>query len=185
MSPNNIRQQGVFVSTGDPETVDDASMYAPGTLGARVTVKQPTRGAAGAEDYRYKTYQYVRGDSSMSVTPFKGAVMWWADKTAYQVTTDPTKLGRGRVAGICQSAPGAGNFFYVQTQGPGIVKFIDGVTAAPSDDGLIVVPSATAGKADALAAGSAATYPAIGVTAGALQGGTSEAVVDLDVPETP
>lgn len=183
--PNNIRQQGAWVSTGDPETVDDASMYAPGMLGIRVTVKQPgVPGSPGAENYREKTYQYVQGDSSMSTSPFPGAVMWWADKTKYRVTTSPTTLGRGRVAGVCQGSPGAGNFFYVQTQGPAKVKFVDAPTAEPSAAGLIVIPSATAGKADCLAAGSAATYPALGVSAGA-RDANSEAVCDLDVPETP
>jgi hypothetical protein len=77
-----------------------------------------------------------------------------------------------------------GQFCCVQTHGPASVKFVDAPTAAPSVAGGFVIPSATAGKADCLAAGSAATYPPLGVAAGALQGGTALAVVDLDVPET-
>ena len=186
---NNIRQQGHWVSTGDPETVDDATMYAPGMLGAKVTVKQPgPPGTPGAEDYRDKTYQYVQGDSSMTVAPFKGSTMWWADKTKYRVTTNPATLGRGRVVGVYQnlvSPAKLGNFFFVQTEGPAIVKFIDGVTAAPTVAGLIVIPSATSGKADCLAAGSAATYPSMGVSSGAYNAAAAEAVVDLDIPSTP
>ena len=48
--------------------------------------------------------------------------------------------------------------------------------------GNFVIPSGTAGKADALAAGTAATYPPIGRAAGAIQS-ASEGIVDIDVPE--
>ncbi len=50
--------------------------------------------------------------------------------------------------------------------------------------GKLVIPSATNGKADCLAAGSAATYPVLGYSAGAMNLGDNSAVVDLDVPET-
>lgn len=184
--PNNIRNQTVYVTTGDPETVDDAVMYAKGQLGGRVTVKQPgPPGAPGAEEHRDKTYQYVQTDSSMSVSPFKGAVAWWKDKTKYQVTTDLTALGRGRIAGIFQNAITKGNFGYIQTQGPAVVKFVDAPAAVPTAAGLSVIPSATAGKADCIAAGGALTYPKLGVSAGAYNAAACEAVVDLDVPETP
>lgn len=194
--PNNIRNQTAYVSTGDPETVSDARPYAPGMLGARVTVKEvgpqgsPVSGGK-SETFRPKTFQYVQTDSTMTVSPFKGAVAWWKDKTKYLVTTDPTN--RGRIAGVFENneavAPIApGNFCFIQTQGPGLVKFIDAPTAAPTAAGLIVIPSATAGKADCLAAGSAATYPPLGSSASTFADNNPAdtlALVDLDVPETP
>ncbi len=184
--PNNIRNQTIYVTTGDPETVNDPTIYAKGQLGGRVTVKQPgVPGSPGAENYRDKTYQYVNTDSSMSVSPFKGAVAWWADKTRYRVTTDPTALGRGRVAGIFQNAISKGNYGYIQVQGPAIVKFVDAPAAVPTVAGLSVIPSATAAKADCIAAGGALTYPKLGVSAGVYNAVNCEAIVDLDVPETP
>lgn len=183
---NNIRNQPMYVRSGNLETENESSLLYPGMLGSRVTVKQPgPMGAPGAEEFRDKTYQLVQVDSAATTAPFRGAVAWWSDKTRYLVTTSPTALGRGRVAGVFQNAISLGYFGFIQTQGPAIVKFVDAPVAAPTVAGLIVIPSATAGKADCLAAGSAATYPALGVTASALQGGTSEAIVDLDVPETP
>lgn len=187
--PNRESLPPVYLQSGDPEREAVTTLHAPGTLGSRFTVIQPSRTPPGAEDGRAKTYQLVQTDSSMSVSPFKGAVAWWSDKTKYLVTTTVTALGRGRVAGVFQNDEAAypitpGQYCCIQTKGPGVVKFVDAPTAAPSAAGLFVIPSATAGKADCLGAGSAATYPALGVSAGALQGGTALAIVDLDVPET-
>jgi hypothetical protein len=117
----------------------------------------------------------------MTVTPFKGAVAWWSDSANYLVTTSSSN--RGRVAGVFQGAITLGNYGFIQTKGPATVKFIDGVTAAPTAAGLIVVPSATDGKADCLAAGTAATYPSMGVSLSYVAP-LAEGVVELDVPET-
>lgn len=182
--PNRWDMPPVYLQSGDPEQENVASLWAPGTLGARFTVIQPTRSPAGAEDGRSKTYQLIKTDSTMTVAPFKGAVAWWADKTQYLVTTTVTTLGRGRVAGVFQNAITPGNFGCMQTHGPATVKFVDAVTAQPTVAGLIVIPSATNGKADCLAAGSAATYPILGYSAGAYNAADATAVVDLDVPET-
>lgn len=182
--PNDFHLQPVYLQSGDPEEENTETLHAPGTLGARFTVIQPSRNPPGAEDGRSKTYQLIRTDSTMAVAPYKGAVAWWADKTQYMVTTDPTVLGRGRVAGVFQNAITRGNYGCVQTQGPATVKFVDAVNTDPTEAGLFVVPSGTAGKADTTAAGTAATYPTLGITSGAYVGALAEGVVDLDVPQT-
>ena len=185
---NNIRNQPMYLQSGDPESENVASLLYPGMLGSRLTVKEP--GPPGtpttAGQFRSKSYQLIQTDSSMAVAPFAGAVAWWSDKTRYLVTTNPATLGRGRIAGVFRNAITPGNFGCIQYQGPcPNVKFVDAPTATPTAAGLIVIPSATAGKADCLAAGSAATYPALGVSAGAMNLGDNTASVDLDVPETP
>jgi hypothetical protein len=175
----------VYLQSGDPENENVASMLYPGQLGVRFTVKQPSgSGSAVAENYRYKVYQYVQTDSTMTVAPYNGAAAWWADKTKYLVTTSASKLGRGRIAGVFTNATALGNFTCIQTKGPDAIKLIDAPTATPTVAGLFVIPSATDGKADVLAAGSAPTYPPFGVTAGALNVGDNSVVIDLDVPET-
>lgn len=183
--PNNFVQQGVYLTPGDPNSMDDTKLYAPGTLGARFIVKQPTSGAPGAVASRFKGYQIVQTDSTMGTGPFPGAVAWWSDKTKYLVTTDLTKLGRGRVAGIFNNSPVKGNFTCIQWLGPATVKFIDAPTSAPDASGKIVIPSSTTAKADCLAAGSSATFPQLGYSAGAINAGDQTGPVDLDVPETP
>jgi hypothetical protein len=176
--------QPVFLESGDPESENNAALSYPAQLGIRFTVNQPSRTTPGAEAGRSKTYQFIRTDSTMTVAPFLGAVAWWADKTQYLVTTTVTTLGRGRIAGVFQNAITPGNYGCVQVKGPATVKFVDGVAAAPTAAGLQVIPSATNAKADTLAAGTAATYPTLGVTAGAYNASDATAVVDLNVPDT-
>lgn len=174
----------MYIRAGNPELENESTLHYPGMLGKKMALTQPHRTAAGVEEGRIKEYQFIHTDSSMTVTPFKGAVAWWANRALYQTTTDPTTLGRNRVAGIYQNAITAGNYGFVQTKGPATVKFIDAVNAANvTVEGNPVIPSATAGKADTTAIGTAATHTQIGVTASVLDGGLSEAVVELDVPE--
>jgi hypothetical protein len=184
--PNNFGNQPVWYGSGnDAESVNEATWPYPGMLGTRHQVKQPgPPGTPGAEDYRDKAYQLVQVDSTATTAPYRGAVAWWSDKSKYLVTTVVTTLGRGRVAGVFQNAIGLGNYGYIQIKGPATVKFTDSVTATPTAAGLFVIPSATDGKADCLAAGSAATYPPLGVSAGSFNAAAREGIVDLDVPET-
>jgi hypothetical protein len=179
MPENRKRDQIQWVSTGDPSTVDDSRLLYPGQLGGIFTDKN------GGE------WQYVQGDSTMSVAPFPGATLWWADRTNFKVTTSPTTLGRGRVAGVIPvfqqdgatrvASKSVGGYFFVQKGGVAKIKFVDAPTAQPTAAGLIVIPSATAGKADCLAAGSAATYPKIGASAGTYDAVNCEANVELSI----
>jgi hypothetical protein len=190
MSPNSWFSQPVYIPGGDPEAMNEASLLYPGQLGIRFSYINPPRTIAAdsatlatGEEGLPKTFKLVKTDSSMSVAPYDGAVAWFQNQALYVVTTSPTALGRGRVAGIFKNSVTPGNYTCVQVKGKGKVKFVDAPVAAPDATGLMVIPSGTAGKADCLAAGSASTYPLIGRSAGALQGGTSEAIVDIDVPE--
>ena len=148
MSPNRYEQPAVYLQSGDPETENTPTLYAPGLLGARFTVIQPSRATPGTESGRSKRYQIIRTDSTMTVAPFLGAVAWWSDKTQYLVTTNAaaTGGGRGRVAGIFQNAITPGNFGCVQVEGPAMVKFVDAPTATPDATGKFVIPSATNGS---------------------------------------
>lgn len=180
--PANIRiQPAMLPNGGDPTLVNipPSGWRWPGMIGGAftLTVKDPD----GIT--RSKTYQFVRTDSTMTVNPYDGAVAWWRDQATYQVTTDPTNR-RGQVAGVFLNPLTKGNITAIQIGGyHANVKFIDAVTAAPTAAGLIVIPSSTAGKADCLAAGTAATYPAIGVTAGAYNGAAATGPVELRIGE--
>jgi hypothetical protein len=186
---NDVRNQPIYLGhQGDPETVAFDVWPYPGQIGAKVTIQQPGPRGSGAgqvEDYRSKTYQLVQGDSTMSVTPFPGAVMWWQDKSRYRVTSLPTSTSRGNIAGVVgNSSPGAGQTFFIQTEGPARVKVIDASALAVAV-GDSAIPSATAGKADRTAAGTAPTYPTLGLFASTINLGDATAIVDLAVPVTP
>jgi hypothetical protein len=209
--PNRWEMPAMYVQAGDPEKENigvSASGVVdpyPGLLGMRLTVIEPTRygtipqGATTSPGLllqgRSKTYQRVTTDSSMAVTPFPNAVAFWSDKTKYMVTTSASKLGRGRIAGrFPDNGSGgsitSGNIGFIQTEGPGLVKLINSPTATPTTAGLFVVGSSTDGMADCLAAGTAPTYPALGVSVSGINpaypGGPNDntIIVDLDVPQT-
>lgn len=191
MSPNSWFSQPVFIPGGDPELMNEPSLAYPGQLGIRFNYINPPRtipavegSALTNEDGAPKAFKLVKTDSTMAVAPYDGAVAWFADQNQNVVTTTVTTLGRGRIAGVFKTTVTPGNFCCVQVKGKGKVKFIDAVVVANvSTAGNFVIPSATNSKADVIAAGTAATYPVIGRTAGTLQGGASEAIVDIDVPE--
>ena len=187
---NNVTNQPIYLRSGDPEQENEPTLYYPGMLGSRFTVRQtgpggPPGSTDASPSQRYKTYQYIQTDSTMTLAPYDGAVAWWANRARYLVTTDPTALGRGQVAGRFCNAITRGNYGCIQTKGPGKVQFVDAPTAAPTAAGLIVIPSATAGKADCLAAGTAATYPPLGRSLSTQNPATAMAYVDLDVCEVP
>jgi hypothetical protein len=173
---NRQHDQIEWVQSGDAATVDSPTNLYPGQLGGIYT------------DAEAKQWQYVQGDSGMSVAPFPGAVAWWYNKASFIVTTDPTGR-RGEYAGVIArldrlgnelaAGPGAGNFFFIGKGGQHVVKTTDAVTAAPTGAGQFVVPTATAGKADVLAAGTAATYPPIGRENGWYNVAARELYVDL------
>ena len=161
---------------GNPEEVNLTSLFHPGMLGGRFISPNPSAGN--------KEFQLVRVDSTAAVSPYNGATAWWANKALYLVTTAATN--RGQVAGVFTFAAALGNYTCIQLEGRhNSVKIVDAPTSAPDATGKFVIPSATAGKADVLAAGSAATYPVMGRTAGTLNAGDNTCAVDLHVPEIP
>jgi hypothetical protein len=183
--PNNIRQQPMWISTGDPESVNDTTLQEPGQLGGKATIIQPTRSASGVEAGRAKTYQLVQTDSTMTVSPYKGAIALWADKALYKVTT--TVTNRNRIAGVFQNAVTPGNYGFIQTQGPASVKVLDSDMASLAI-GDAIISSSTNAKATRVAVGTAPTHLPYGWVSGpAISTTPAEAlvVVDLDVPDVP
>ena len=163
---------------GDPETVNLSSLQQPGMLGGRFIHPHATEGN--------KEYQLVQTDSTMTVNPYDGATAWWTDKANYKVSTMVGTAGRGNVAGVFVNAATPGNYTCIQVEGyHDSVKFIDAPTATPTTAGLFVIPSATNAKADCLAAGSAATYPVMGRSAGTYNAPNATCAVMLGVPEIP
>lgn len=186
MSPNDVTKQPLWIQSGDPETENLAPTddLQPGAIGAHITIKSPGPGGvpvAGSTDYFVKSYQKVEVDSALGAgpNPYNGCVAYWRDESKYRVTTDVTGR-RGQPAGILRTAVVPGYRCFIQRTGPGIVKIEDAPTAEPTTEGLFVIPGTTAGKADCLAAGTAASYPILGTSRGA-PAGDRTAIVNLNV----
>jgi len=113
---------------------------------------------------RRKTFMLVKTNATLTAAPFDGCIAYWSAQDSYEVST---ALVRGRPAGVFVNVPGVSSVCMIQILGrhPG-VKYLASTTAAPSAAGLHVIPSATVTEVDCLAAGTAATYPLLGLSVG-------------------
>lgn len=174
--PNTNRQQTVYVGSGNPDTVNDSSLYAGGELGM-------------ALDWDNRAYQLVQCDSG-AVAGGTGAVAnkdlaYWKDKTKYLVTNSlinalgGSSEGRNQVAGVFRTIVGGGNFCFVLQRGDNAPVKSDGNGSA----GDSAIADSTTARVTNVAAGSAPTYQKIGVVRGAASGGFIN--VDFDIPNIP
>lgn len=186
---NNQRAQCQYVVTGNPETVNSKTAFALGQLGRYVTVKIPVGSTPvdmQDEAGRDKEYRYIKTDSVMTVPPSRGLLAYWKDKSRYTVTTDQTARGRGFVAGVFKGPISPGNYGFIQTAGPSIVQFDNGTTETPV--GTFIIPGTGTGTAAVIAAGSAATYPTIGLSLSVQDASNPFAItgmVELNIPDLP
>lgn len=173
MAGQNVHSdQTPYLQSGLPQSENrPPDGYSGGQLGYRFNFVDPTDGVA-------KRYQLIQADSVMPVVPAAGLVAHWLANTGYIVTTDVSVAGRGNRAGVLLNALTLGNIGCIQIGGKhDAVKFAAGT---PDATGLIVIPTATDGEAQALAAGTAASYPPLGRTVGTATG--AYAPVELECP---
>jgi|SRR5262245_30553027 len=185
MSPSSWEQNAVYLQSGDPEAENTPTLLEPGLLGSRFTVMNPPRttGTAQSAQSTSKRYQLVKTDSTMTTGPYPGAAAYWSDKSTYLVTTVATNLNA--VAGVFRTVVTPGNYCCVQVTGRCMTKVIDASVGACAV-GDSVIGSATTGKTDRVAAGTAPTNVPFGRVSNPLFKSAGEALVqvDLDVPET-
>ncbi len=170
--------QSPYFATGNPETEEFTTLYAPGMLGLRAEFDQGTPGTAPNRC----VYQLVKAYTS--ITPVVGNVLYWVSKTAFTVTTTATNLGN--LAGIARiAAAAAAEYLWICKKGDRDVLFIDAPTVAPDATGLPVVGVvATAGKADAKAlATGAIPWSCICATLGAQDATSKLASVRINIPD--
>ena len=173
---SNRREQAVYLQSGDPtkerrlrlpaNANGQEDSYWGGQKGQYFNVPDSTTG-------RPAGWQLVLTDSVLDVAPYDGAVAYWKDKSKFLVTTAVTNRGQG--AGIFRDSdapqqPTTHNIAVdtivcIQKKGRVALKYESGT---PDATGLFVIPGASAGTVIALGAGAAATYPSIGVSAGAI-----------------
>jgi hypothetical protein len=175
--PNN-RIQTVYLTTGNPDTVNDAALYKGGELGAEFDF-------AGN-----KRYQLVQLDSGATASTPSGVVAanqlaFWKDKSKYLVTNDQRQaIGnsvanawRNEVAGIFRNAATGGNYCCVLKRGSSIPVKSDGtggigqIAMANSGANADVTPNAV---------GVASIYLPVGVMVSAPAGGNVN--VDVNIP---
>lgn len=174
-----LSNQQVYLSTGNPDTTNDATLYAPGELGACFDYPPGTN---------QRTYQRVQLDSGATAANTVGVVAanqiaFWKSKSAKIVTNDfrqaiDASVANGamnNVAGVFRTAVTAGYYCDVLKTGNSISVTSDGSGTA----GSIAVADTTANTARivGVTVGTAPGYQQLGVirTAGAT------ATVDVDI----
>lgn len=177
MSASNMKWiQSPYFATGNPDTEEMTTLYAPGMLGC---CGQFDQGGIGGPP-NVCVYQLVL---LAAINAVVGNVLTWSNKGAWTVTN--ATAANGNVAGIGQKIAGPSTYIWIVKKGDRPVLFVDAPTVAPSALGLPVVQSdATAGKADALAKSETqAAFPLLGTTLGAQDGGTKLASVRINIPD--
>lgn len=175
MSASNMKWiQSPYFATGDPETEEMTTLYAPGMLGC--AAQYDRGGAAGPPNVC--VYQLVKLDAFVTVV---GNVMTWLVKGSYSVTNQTA--ANGNVAGICEKIAAISTYIWIVKKGDRPVLFVAAPTAAPSTLGLPVVQSsATAGKANCLAKSETqAAFPLLGTSLGATS--SDLASVRINIPD--
>jgi hypothetical protein len=179
--PNEVNVQTMYLGpTGNPDTFNESTLYAGGSLGQRVEVND-------------LSYQLVKADSGATAATATGAIAaaqlaFWKDPDNYVVTNNsPQALGgqvanayRNFVAGVFRTSVTAGNYCYILQRGSGVnVKMTSGGGVGQ----LMMANTGTAADAVAVAVATALTYLGIGVQRAASSGNLVNC--DLNVPSAP
>lgn len=180
--PDANRVQTVFVSTGDPDTVNDdlTTFVRPGQIGQ-------------AYDLNDRAYQYCQLDSgataAANAAPAATQFLYWKDRSQYIVTND-SRFGlrggvaasfRNNVAGVLRNAATPGRGIFVLQRGRAIVVKEAGSGAG----GMLLVSdtSTTAAQGLGVAINTAAPAQLLGVITVATAAGVCTA--DIDIPNIP
>ncbi len=184
---NIIRQQPIWLPTGNPDTTNIASADFNAQGGQPASLMQEF-------DYNDRVYQRVQLDSgATSATPVgvvaANQLAYWKDKSAGLVTND-RRFGIGGaatagwanfVAGVFRSAVTAGYYTDIIKDGKAINILDGGNTFAVGE--AVFAENDSAAAADRVAVGTAPGYQQSGVARGAASGGIVS--VDVALADTP
>lgn len=180
----DLRNNGQFVSTGDPATVDEATPFILGQLG-HVTALVKT-------DYPKlpRLFQFVKRTSDDGTTAAAGKLAYWVDYDDFLVTMDVsecwdgaggiTGTGYNHVAGVFLGAkPTAGQYGYIQVGGIADVFIKETPTTNPTSAGLPIIATSTDGQADVIAAYDSTTIArTVQIIGKAIEAGTGNSATE-------
>jgi hypothetical protein len=157
--PNINRMGTTYVPTGNPDSVNEASLYAAGELGV-------------AYDWVDRAYQIVKIDSGAVAAANKvlaaNDLLYWKDKATYRVTNNIKDAqggsygGRTAVAGVLRNAATAGYYIHMLIRGRDIpIKCSTGLGGELQ--GEMVTAHTTTAEVIGVAVATAPTVPVFGV----------------------
>jgi hypothetical protein len=147
----DLRDNGQFVQSGDPTTVDEtaANQFVAGQIGHVAALLDASPTGQGLP----KLWQYVQRSSTDAVTIAAGMTALWKDYDDFVVTADTSDsfvndAGANHVAGLFKgTAPASSNYGYIQVGGISKCLFKITPTVVPTTAALPVV-AGTDGQAD-------------------------------------
>ena len=170
MPIRSLQVQTQYVTTGNPDTVNETTPYFPAQPGHVLPHAQGK-------------YQYVQCDSGATAAntvgvPAAAQLAFWKNKNQYIVTNDLrlAEQGRNGVAGIFRASVTAGNYCYVLQKANGVA--VKGTSGSVLDN--LIANSGTAADTTSVAAGTQLTYASIGTVTATTSGGNMTA--DIDIP---
>lgn len=132
---NNLRNQGVYIQTGNPFTVSETpgSEFAPGQLGDVCALGGNTTGVDNGASP--KQIQVVSRYATDTVAMVAGSVAFWQDTDNFVVTGEAANAIGGTtaplLAGVFGSAsPAAGSVGFIQVGGVAPVRILDSTSSS-------------------------------------------------------
>lgn len=172
MPIRSLQVKTQYITTGNPDTVNDATPYFTAQPGH---VLPHDKGK----------YQFVQCDSGATASnavgvPAAAQLAFWkvGQKGNYIVTNDLrlSEGGRNGVAGIFRNAVTPGNYCYIMQKANGVA--VKGTSGSVLDN--LIANSGTAADTTSVAAGTQLTYASIGTVTVTTAGGNMTA--DIDIP---
>ena len=121
--PTDSRSQGVRVSTGLFDTVNDdfpgggssAPGFAPQQVGAKVTIDEEPINISNSSNRYEGTFQYIRSLSTDTQVPILGTLAFWSDRANYVVSTAVSSTTVENFAGVYLGAfPNGGKYGFIK-----------------------------------------------------------------------
>jgi len=170
MPIRTLQVQTQYITTGNPDTVNDTTPYFTAQPGH---VLPHDKGK----------YQYVQCDSGATASntvgvPAAAQLAFWKNRGQYIVTNDLRQAvdGRNGVAGIFRNAVTPGSYCYVLQKANAVA--VKGTSGSVLD--VLIANSGTSADTTSVSAGTAPTYNEIGVVTATTSGGNMTA--DIDIP---
>lgn len=168
---------GVFVTTGNPDTVNDA-VASVTSVGSQYDLAGQLGAVLRTSDGQ-REYVYVTLDSG-GITPAANQIVFWKDRSAWTVTNKLGDSKENEVCGVIRNAATLGNRIFMLRRGRAIAVKFGGAAPAASGDSIVPKAGSAVADTDITAAGTAATYVRVGVATAASSGGNVTTDVDVE-----
>ena len=129
----HIREEGLWIPTGDPGTVSEATPFAAGQLG---------KVSSFPNSNTSKQIQYVKRYATDTVACQLGGLAFWQDPSNFVVTSEPASAIGDTTAPLPAGVflgtdPAAGEYGFIQVAGEATVRLADSTSAATAGNILV------------------------------------------------